>query len=59
MWSMAARSLFAVVVAIEVAVVVTGLVPTMVVGDSAALAIPVAFIEERSIMTVQYPSCHV
>jgi hypothetical protein len=44
-----AHGLVAVVVAIEVAVVVT--VRAIVVGDSAALAIPVAFIEQRSIMT--------
>jgi hypothetical protein len=44
-----------VVFAIIVAVAVT--VPTVVVGDSAAIAIPVAFIEKRSIMSRSHPVC--
>src|ERR1035441_5719461 len=46
-----------VVVAIEVAVAVRGLVPAMVVGDLAVIAIPVAFKVARSVMTRFHPMC--
>ena len=55
MWSGPAHGLVTVVFAIIVAVAVT--VPTVVVGDSAAIAIPVAFIEKRSIMSRSHPVC--
>src|ERR1039457_2837749 len=55
MWSTAAHSLLPAMVAMEVAFVVT--VRAMVVNDPAAITIPVAFIEERSIMVRLHPMC--
>jgi hypothetical protein len=48
----ACRLFMAVVISIEIALVVTAAVPTVVVGDLTAVgAVPVAFIEPLSIMT--------
>src|ERR1017187_3852352 len=55
MWSTTGHRLVTVVVAAVIAIVVT--VPAMVVGDSAAIAIPIAFIEKRSIMMRFHPVC--
>jgi hypothetical protein len=49
--------LSAVGIAIEVPVMVTAAVPSMVVGDLAAIAIPIAFKEAFSIMMRLHPPC--
>jgi hypothetical protein len=55
MWSTTGHRLVTVVVAAVIAIVVT--IPAMVVGDSTAIAIPIAFIEKRSIMMRFHPVC--
>ena len=49
--------LVAVVVAVVVTVMIPAVIPAMVVGDSATLAIPVAFKEALSIMMRFHPAC--